>query len=72
MLTLLIVVRAIQGVHWLFFLSSLALLRHGFPPTGVLQQSAVNFVWRQVYVSDDRAANENVLDGTEVGIFQFV
>lgn len=54
------------------FSSSLSLLRHGLSPTCVLQQPAVDLVWWQVHVSHHRTTDEDVLDRTEVRVFQFV
>ncbi|KAG9795949.1 hypothetical protein KCU88_g422, partial [Aureobasidium melanogenum] len=55
-----------------FISSRLPFLRHSFPPTSVLEQPTVDLVGRQMDVSHDRAADEDVLDGAEVGVLQFI
>lgn len=51
---------------------SLAFLRHSFPATRVFEEAPVDFVGWQVYVSDHRASNEDILYRAEVGVFQFI
>lgn len=49
-----------------------SLLCGGLPATGVLQQRAIDLVRREVDVSDDGAADEDVLDGAQVRVLQLV